>query len=113
MPDQRPIGDLDMLHRRPTSMSIYDGSPMGHVGFRWVSDGACWFLMGLQLGMSVSDGSPMKHVEVFNGSPIRHVSLRWGMSVINGACRSSICLRSCIFVSDFSMLRSPIRHVSL
>ena len=43
MPDWRPIGDLDMLHRRPTGISVYDGSLMGHVGFRWVSDGECRF----------------------------------------------------------------------
>ena len=74
-------------------MSVSDGFPMGHVGYRWVSDGACRLQMGLRWGMPVSDGSPMKHVDVSDESTIRHVSLRWGMSVTNGACRSSMGLR--------------------
>ena len=48
MPDWRHIIDLDMLHLGPTGMLVSNGSPMGHVGFRWVSNGACRFQMGHQ-----------------------------------------------------------------
>ena len=72
-----------------TDMSVSDGEchlPLGQVGLRWVPNQACW--------------SPMKHVEVSNGSQNKYVSLRWGMSVTDGACRSLMDLRSGMLVSD-------------
>ena len=88
MPDRRPIGDLNMLHWRPTGMLFSDGSPIGHVGFRWISDGVCQFqlihrwnmlrsLIGLRSSMSVSNGKRQL--------PMGHVSLWW---VSNQACQS-------------------------
>ena len=84
-----------MLHQRPTGMLVSDGSLLGNVGFRWVSDGAFRFQMGLRWGMPFSDGSPMKHVKVSYQacqSPMGNVSYCRGMSVFDG---------------------SPVRHVVL
>ena len=92
-----------MLHRRPTGMLVSNRFLMEHVGFRWVSDGACRFQMGLQWSIQVSDGSPMGHVGfkwvtneacpgLLSGMlasdgecqlPLGHVGLRW---VSNQAC---------------------------
>ena len=40
---------------------IYDGSPVRHVGFRWVFDESC---RGLRSDMSVSEGCPIRHVSL-------------------------------------------------
>ena len=97
MPNRRPIGEQHVrleTHRRPRhasletyrhvglqwGMSVSDGSPMGHVSFRMVTNVAC---------QGTSDGSPT-----------RQVSLRWGMSVTDGACRFLMGLQSGMLVSD-------------
>ena len=104
------IGDLDMLHQRLTGMSVSNWSPIGHARFQMVSDG-------------VSDGSPMNHILVSNVSSNRHVSLRWGMSVTDGGCQSSMGLQSGISVSYVACRGlwwvsnqacwSPIKHVEV
>ena len=35
MPDWRPIGDLNMLHRRRTGMSVSNGAYRFKMGLRW------------------------------------------------------------------------------
>ena len=76
-------------------MLVSDGSPTGHVGFRWVSDGTCWFQMGHQWSML---RSPM--------------FFQSGMSVYDGACRSLMGLRSGMLVSD-GVYQSPMKHVEV
>ena len=108
MPDRRHIED------RNDWSSMSKSSQIRHVGLRWVSQEACWSLMGLPGGMLVSDEtcwylmtcwSPMRHcglqwdMLVSNEtcwSPMRHVGLQWGMSVYqldmtvsNETCRST------------------------
>ena len=56
---------------------VFNGSPIWHVGLRWVSNQACWSPMK---HVEVSDQairSLIKNIEVTDGSPIRHVGLRW------------------------------------
>ena len=91
---------------------------MKHVGFRWVSDGACRFQMGLQWGIPVSDGSPMKHVEVSDQacqSPLVNVSYRWGMSVFDGSPVRHASDLACQGLQWFSdqTCRSPMKHVKV
>ena len=124
------IRDPLETHQRPQYASLEFDS---YVGLRWVSNKECRFQMGFPWGMLVSDGSPTGHA-IFRWvtnwsmlrSPFRHVSLRWGMSVTNGVCRSLVGLRSGMLVFDeacrglrsgislrWCMSRSPIRHLRL
>ena len=117
-------------------MLVSDGSPIRHVGHQWVSNHACWSLIGLRLGMSVSYGSPIWHdglqsvsvrstmglwsgMLVSDGSLIRHVGLQ---GVYDERFRSPVGLRSGMLVSHqacwFRWCMSvsngtPIRHVGL
>ena len=76
MPDRRPVGDLDMLHRRPIrnrhAPSKTDMPDRQPIEVYHVSPEACWSPMGhvgLRSGMLVSDGT----CRSLNG----HVGLRW------------------------------------
>ena len=75
-------------------MSVSDGSPMGHVGFRLVINEAC---QGQRWVTGQACWSPMKHVKVSKGSPIRHIGLQW---VSHQPCWSPIGLQLGMLVSD-------------
>ena len=60
--------------------------------------------VGLRWGMSVFDGACR--------SSMGHVGLRWGMSVFDGACQSPLGHAGLRWVSD-QACRSPIKHVEV
>ena len=94
MPDQRPIGDLYMLHWWPIwnrhapsethlkpTCPIWDRHACRYLMKQVeVSNQACRSLVVLPSGMLVSNGSPIKHGGLcwsMSRSPIRHIGLRW------------------------------------